>query len=124
MSVSPAQNFWKPPPVPDCPTETLIPEPSGVALNSSPAAAVSGPTVDEPSTRTSPEAAAPLLAPASVPESSWPPQAARNRVGMASAAAIRMRELPMVVLLIEGRWSDVVTAHTVGRHSYAQGGRV
>jgi len=56
ISVSPAQNFLKPPPVPEVPTETLTLGFS--ALNSSPAAAASGATVDEPSTRTSVEATA------------------------------------------------------------------
>ena len=122
MSVSPAQNFLKPPPVPDWPTVTSTPSPSGVALNSSLAAAVSGATVDEPSTRTPPEAAPPLAP--SVVDSFWPPHAARNRVGTASAAAIRMRVLPMVVLFVVwGCAGCVLTGRTVGTHSDAQGGR-
>src|SRR5829696_1523380 len=53
MSVSPAQNFSNPPPVPEVPTVTLT---SGFsALNSSAIASVSGPTVLDPSTRMSPE---------------------------------------------------------------------
>src|SRR5215218_10835627 len=53
MSVSPAQNFSNPPPVPEVPTVTLT---SGFsALNSSAIASVSGPTVLEPSTRMSPD---------------------------------------------------------------------
>ena len=127
MSVSPAQNFLKPPPVPDWPTVTSMPSPSGVALNSSLAAAVNGATVDEPSTRTEPDAAAP---PPALPEAagsevvSWPPHAARNRVGTASAAAIRIRVLPMVVLfLVWGCARCVLTGRTVGTHSDAQGGR-
>ena len=47
MSVSPAQNFSKPPPVPDVPTVTCT---SGYSsLNSSAAASANGATVDEPS---------------------------------------------------------------------------
>ena len=47
MSVSPAQNFSKPPPVPEMPTVILT---SGFSSrNSSAAASVSGPTVLEPS---------------------------------------------------------------------------
>ena len=47
MSVSPAQNFSKPPPVPEMPTVTCT---SGFSsLNSSAAASANGPTVDEPS---------------------------------------------------------------------------
>ena len=56
MSVSPAQNFSKPPPVPDVPTETLT---SGFsAMKRSATASVSGPTVLEPSMRIVPESAA------------------------------------------------------------------
>ena len=56
MSVSPAQNFSKPPPVPDWPTVTLT---SGCSsLKSSPAASANGKTVEEPSIRI-------------VPASSW-----------------------------------------------------
>ena len=124
MSVSPAQNFLNPPPVPDWPTVTLMPAPSGVAVNSSPAAAVSGPTVDEPSTRTSPDAAAPPLAAVSVLESLWPPQAVSRRMGAVSAAAAQMRVLPMVVLfLVRGCARCVLTGRTVGTHFDAQGGR-
>jgi hypothetical protein len=50
MSVSPRQNFWKPPPVPEMPTVTLVP---GGARNSSATASLMGNTVLEPSTRTS-----------------------------------------------------------------------
>ena len=87
MSVSPAQNFSKPPPVPLVPTETST---SGsCSLNSSPAAAVSGWTVDEPSTRTSPEMPSPLP-PVALSESEsgfWPPQPASTRVLPSAAAA-------------------------------------
>ncbi len=48
MSVSPLQNFWNPPPVPEVPTVTLVP---GVAFwNSSATASVTGATVLDPST--------------------------------------------------------------------------
>ena len=48
MSVSPRQNFWKPPPVPEMPTVTLAPL---AFWNSSATASVIGKTVLEPSTR-------------------------------------------------------------------------
>ena len=49
MSVSPAQNFSKPPPVPDWPTVTWTLGCS--SLKSSPAASAKGKTVEEPSIR-------------------------------------------------------------------------
>src|SRR5687768_13807858 len=53
MSVSPAQNFSKPPPVPETPTVILT---SGFSSrNSSAAASVSGPTVLDPSIAIVPE---------------------------------------------------------------------
>ena len=53
MSVSPAQNFSKPPPVPDVPTVICT---SGFSsLNSSAAACVNGATVEEPSMAILPE---------------------------------------------------------------------
>ena len=53
MSVSPLQNFWKPPPVPETPTVTRT---SGAtARNSSATASVTGKTVLEPSIATEPE---------------------------------------------------------------------
>src|SRR4029450_14033389 len=80
MSVSPAQNFSKPPPVPEVPTVTLT---SGFsALDSSAIAAVSGPTVLEPSTRIEPDRF-PLLPPSS---SSSPPHAAAVSASTAEAA--------------------------------------
>ena len=56
MSVSPAQNFSKPPPVPDSPTVIFT---SGLSsLNSSPAASANGKTVEEPSIRIVPDRSA------------------------------------------------------------------
>jgi hypothetical protein len=56
MSVSLAQNFSKPPPVPDSPTVILT---FGFSsLNSSPAASANGKTVDEPSIRIVPDRSA------------------------------------------------------------------
>ena len=53
MSVSPAQNFWKPPPVPETPTVTRT---SGATeRNSSATASVTGKTVLDPSMATEPE---------------------------------------------------------------------
>ena len=56
MSVSPAQKRSNPPPVPEMPTSTLTP--GCTSRNASAAAVVSGPTVLEPSTITSPESGA------------------------------------------------------------------
>src|SRR5215211_1559471 len=82
MSVSPAQNFSKPPPVPEVPTVTLT---SGFsALNSSAIASVSGPTVLDPSTRMSPER--PLGVPLSPSPSSSSPQAATPNARTPEAA--------------------------------------
>ena len=53
MAVSPLQNFWKPPPVPEMPTVTLTFV--CALLNSSATASVIGKTVLEPSIRTEPE---------------------------------------------------------------------
>ena len=55
MSVSPAQNFSKPPPVPEVPTVTLTPDCS--SLKSSAAAVVRGATVLDPSALTAPDSA-------------------------------------------------------------------
>ena len=58
MSVSPAQNFSKPPPVPDVPTVICT---SGFSsLNSSAAASANGATVDEPSIAILPLTSPPL----------------------------------------------------------------
>src|SRR4051812_4372785 len=58
MSVSPAQNFSKPPPVPDSPTEMSTPEFS--PLNCSAAACANGKTVEEPSILMLPDRLAPV----------------------------------------------------------------
>ena len=79
MSVSPAQNFSKPPPVPEVPTVTLTPACS--SLKSSAAAVVSGATVLEPSTLTAPDSLLlPLPSPAlAVSVLLSPPQAVRTQ---------------------------------------------
>ena len=95
MSVSPAQKTLKPPPVPDVPTETLTP--GSCILKSSPAAAVSGWTVDDPSTTTSPDTpvASPVGDSAPPPVASGaaasfpPPQAVRARTRAAAGAAAK-----------------------------------
>ncbi len=79
MSVSPRQNFSKPPPVPDVPTVTFTPE--CCSWNSSAATVLSGATVLEPSTLMLPDSLAPEELPPSPPAStelpaSAPPQAA------------------------------------------------
>src|SRR5687767_10524872 len=54
ISISPRQNFWKPPPVPEMPTVTRVP---GLAFwNSSATASLIGNTVLEPSSVTRPDA--------------------------------------------------------------------
>src|SRR5687768_9050386 len=70
MSVSPAQNFSKPPPVPEVPTVILTPgfSPS----KASAAACVKGATVLEPSTLVVPDRSPPPLALALPPSSSSP----------------------------------------------------
>ena len=70
MSVSPAQNFSNPPPVPDWPT--VICTFGCSSLKSSAAAWANGKTVDEPSIRIEPDSSSeddssPEAAPAAVP---------------------------------------------------------
>jgi hypothetical protein len=77
--------------VPEVPTETLI---SGFsALNSSPAAADNGATVDEPSIRISDDDAAGAEAGDEASESAFvPPQAARSSAaGITTAAAFKLK---------------------------------
>ena len=92
MSVSPAQNFSKPPPVPEVPTVMRTPGLSSWKISA--ATVVSGPTVLEPSTRIVPlnDLAAPPLAvvPASSLPASEPPQAV-NVAAMAAVASPRLR---------------------------------
>jgi hypothetical protein len=87
MSVSPTQNFSKPPPVPEVPTVTWT---SGFSCwKSSAAASLNGATVLEPSIRIAPErpegVSPPLLAVASPPLSSSP-QAATPKASAIPAA--------------------------------------
>ena len=81
MSVSPAQNFSKPPPVPEVPTVTRTPEFS--SWNSSAAASVSGATVLEPSMLIVPDSWDP---PSADPPSSLPPPHAAANSPMASSS--------------------------------------
>src|SRR5215207_9884212 len=83
MSVSPAQNFWKPPPVPAVATVTLTP--GSTARNRSAAASLSGATVDDPSTVTVP-LTPPPLAPLALPELFWPPHPLTNSDATAAKA--------------------------------------
>ena len=88
MSVSPAQNFSKPPPVPEVPTVTLTPACS--SLKSSAAAVVSGATVLEPSTFTLPDSLLlPSLPALAVSVLLSPPQAVRTSAPATSAVARR-----------------------------------
>ncbi len=84
MSVSPAQNFSKPPPVPDWPTLMLTSEFS--SLKSSAARCVNGKTVLEPSMLIVPERSPPPL-PLLPPSSSSSPQAATLRARTPQAAS-------------------------------------
>src|SRR5688572_13889325 len=86
MSVSPAQNFSKPPLVPDAPT--LVSTPEFSSLKSSPAASANGCTVLEPSIEMSPERSPP-------PElSSSSPHAAIPRPSAPVVARARSHLLP------------------------------
>ncbi len=85
MSVSPAQNFSNPPPVPEVPTVTLA---SGCSpMNSSAAAEDSGSTVLDPSITTGPE----MDSPSPPPVLSLPPHAARVNPAATATAATRVR---------------------------------
>src|SRR5215207_7161962 len=105
MSVSPAQNFSKPPPVPEVPTVTLT---SGFsALNCSAIASDSGPTVLEPSTRISPDRLPPLP-PSS---SSSPPQAATPKARIADAASANHSFLGILESPSFWSWSSARDSH-------------
>ena len=82
MSVSPAQNFWKPPPVPAVATVTLTP--GSTERNRSAAASLSGATVDDPSTVTVP-LTPPPPAPPELPALFWPPHPLTNNDAAAKA---------------------------------------
>jgi hypothetical protein len=88
-SVSPAQNFSNPPPVPEVPTVTLTPGFS--PWNVSAAASVSGPTVLEPSVRIEPE----RLPPPPPPPLPLSPHAARSSAPAAMAATVVMGRIRM-----------------------------
>src|SRR5215207_11211564 len=85
MSVSPAQNFSKPPPVPEVPT--VIFTPGFSAWKASWAACANGATVLDPSILMLPESSSPLLALA-LPLSSSSPQAAATRARAQQAAKV------------------------------------
>src|SRR5918997_3562909 len=85
MSVSPAQNFSKPPPVPDVPTDAWTPEFS--APNCSAAAWANGPTVLEPSILIAPDTCSPPPAVALPSESSSPHAATPSASTPAEASA-------------------------------------
>src|SRR5690349_15509562 len=89
MSVSPTQNFSKPPPVPDWPT--VMSTPGFCSWKDSATASVRGPTVLDPSIRISPERPEsplppPLVLP--VPELASSPQAATPRTRRADEARV------------------------------------
>ena len=99
MSVSPAQNFSKPPPVPETPTVIWT---SGFSsLNSSAAASANGPTVDEPSIAIWPETSPPVdafcvvsvLPPLPAVSSSSPHAATPSASAPVTASASRSRLL-------------------------------
>ncbi len=88
MSISPAQNFSKPPPVPDSPTVTWT---SGFSpWKPSAAACANGKTVLEPSIATGPERSPPPLP---LSPLSSPPHAATPSASRAAAAAASHRYL-------------------------------
>src|SRR5829696_8209297 len=86
MSVSPAQNFSKPPPVPEVPT--VIFTPGFSAWKASWAACANGATVLDPSILMLPESSSPLLALALPLSSSSSPQAAAPRARAQQAAKV------------------------------------
>ncbi len=88
MSVSPAQNFSKPPPVPEVPTTTFTPE--FCSWKPSAAASDSGATVLDPSIWMVPARFGPLPEVLPVPASE-PPQPASARAMPVAAAARRPR---------------------------------
>src|SRR5215213_10572712 len=113
ISVSPAQNFSKPPPVPEVPTVTLA---SGFsALNSSAIASVSGPTVLDPSTRMSPERL-PEEVPSPSPLSSLLPQAATPIARTPEAARTSHHLLDIQLLLF--RFQERGSAALCGFESF------
>jgi len=87
MSVSPAQNFLKPPPVPEVATVTLMP--GSTSRKRSAAASLRGATVEEPSIEMEPLSPAwvwPAVVVVEVVD--WPPQAARTRAALAVTATM------------------------------------
>ena len=100
MSVSPAQNFSKPPPVPDVPTVIFT---SGYSsLNSSAAASANGATVDEPSIAIEPLTSPPSpLADVSPACRRWraPPPPRHRRRPCSTPACSRERTPPQFVPL-------------------------
>src|SRR5687767_716300 len=99
MSLSPAQNFSKPPPVPDAPV--VIRTPGFSSLKSSAAASANGKTVEEPSTAIEPESSPPPEDPSAVPEpevpdSSSSPQAAAPNASVLDSASASTRRFPFI----------------------------
>src|SRR6266545_3775774 len=118
MSVSPAQNFSKPPPVPEVPTVTLT---FGFSpLNSSAIASVSGPTVLDPSMRISPERFAGVLLPPS-PLSSLLPQAATPIARTPEAARTSHHLLDIQMLLFRLQDGDPPHSATQGSSPDSRG---
>ena len=77
MSVSPLQNFWKPPPVPETPTVTWVPRLA--IMNSSAIAWLIGNTVLDPSIATEPERP---------PSPSSPPPHATNEIVVPASSSV------------------------------------
>src|SRR5215207_8973366 len=111
-SVSPAQNFSKPPPVPDSPTVTLT---SGASSwKNSAAACANGKTVDEPSIRMLPETFSPALA--SLPP---PPPPSSSSLPHAAAPSARTAAAPMASHLF-----DLTGEHPSWLLPWFRGGRL
>ena len=110
MSVSPAQNFSKPPPVPEVPTVTFTPGCS--SLKNSAAAVVSGATVLEPSTFTEPEISfePPLPSLAAASELLSPPHALSRSAPTAKGTARREIRMSFTGVSLQGRESSSVSA--------------
>ena len=89
MSVSPAQNRSKPPPVPDSPTLTRMLGFS--SFSSSAAALLMGKTVEEPSTATEPDAPSPVAALV------WPPPQALSASPSAAMPGTIARRMEVLI---------------------------
>ncbi len=113
MSVSPLQNFWKPPPVPEVPTVTRTLGFS--SWKNSAAASLRGATVLDPSILMVP-LRLPGVSPVVLPVPSSPPQAvaARARVATQARSLIPREMRPDTGSSVSGPSGKLTRAVTVG----------